>query len=277
MRASTSELFRLVWSVSAAALLMSSAGCVNSSHTLTAPSASSSPQPAAGGLYHTAPVSGVVTDAAGQPLAEAGVILLAAGVRQVTGTDATGQFSFPSVRSSQSSATLQVIRLGFSANIGTVVPTATDTPPPAIRVTLPMQPRVPPLPTIRVGQTVEFSLTDADGDLGSDADRQFGLPGLRGPAKMVYLDSLTGSPVEIRAEWSTDDPLHLWAEVYYRELSVESMPAAGQRSATLVVPGDWTGDVLNRVGISFGLPGGMRASGGLSAPTTVRLTARALR
>jgi hypothetical protein len=214
--------------------------------------------------FYTAPVEGVVREVGGGPVAGQEVTFWGAARSVQTISDGAGRFRFESVEILPDRFPhITAYRQGFVAG-ALDVPVGLQRPE-----TLSAELRLQPHLTLHEGTPLRITLSNDDLDYGAAWEPDFNLPGERGPVKVVAIESTTDGPHALRAQWSTADRLHLWAEIYYKE---ESFAASGDREATLLLPRRWTRDPLNGVIVTVGLPRSARATGGLTGAVDVTLT-----
>jgi hypothetical protein len=228
------------------------------------PSSPSAPPSSPPTRNYTAPIEGVIREVGGGPVAGQAVMLLGLGGRTESHSDAAGRFRFESLEVPPTrSPRITAYRDGY---VGSILPVPFGLQRPApVSVELRLQPQV----TLDEGVPLRITLSNDDLDYGYAEDESFGLPGERGPVKVVFLRSATDGPHALRAEWSTPDQLHLWAEIYYLE---QSFVAFGTGTASLLLPRGWARDPRNPVVVTVGLPRSARATGGISGTVNVTLT-----
>ena len=95
-----------------------------------------------------------------------------------------------------------------------------------------------------------------------------------GPCKLVLLEQHLSFPLEVRVDWDSGEPLHVWLEGddnYDTVKLAERVAAPGEHSITIGISDDWSHFVP--FGLKVGIPiGGL----GLSGVVTVRISARAV-
>ena len=249
----------------ASIVVLATVACSESPGTRS-PTSPSAPPPA----LLSAPVEGTVRAPDGAPLAGALVTTYGYGYFPSVVTDASGRFSFPSaeVPGRRPLAQVRVYCPGF---FGTYrdVPTGTGEAPPVASIEISLKHR----DALIEDRPIETVLTNADPDYGYESDVAFGLPGARGPVKLIVLQPRTSGPVEVRAEWTGQDRLQMWVEKTYMEVSMEATPSpSGDNVLTLQIAPMWAIDAMNPAVITIGLPRSARATGGLSGPVPIRLS-----
>ena len=222
----------------------------------------------------TAPVQGQVRTDDGVPLEQVRVSIYGAAYGPTTSTDAAGRFFVPSMTFSTVSPRPWV---GMAFYLPGYVGPPELVPMAAERTGEPAQ-RAVTMRTVTAlieDRPYNDTVTNADPDVGSDADKALGLPGARGPVKSILVQPRTDGPVQVRAEWDGPDALQMWIERRYLELSIEATRGPGN-VLTIDVPAGW-GDPLNQSVLTIGLLRESRASGGLSGPVPIRVTLTPLR
>lgn len=218
----------------------------------------------------SAPVQGTVRAPDGTPLAGALVSTFGYGYFPSVVTDESGRFWFPSAEVTGRIPLAQV-RVYCPGFFGTYrdVPFRTGEAPPAALMDISLKHR----DALIEDRPLETVLTNADPDYGNESDIAFGLPGARGPVKVLALQPRTFGAVELRAEWMGQDRLEMWVEKTYMEVSMQATSSPRQTNVlTLTIPGMWAVDAMNPAVVTVGLPRSARATGGLSGPVPVRLS-----
>lgn len=222
----------------------------------------------------TAPVQGQVRTDDGVPLEQVRVSTYGAAYGPTTSTDAAGRFFLPSATFSTVSARPW---FGMAFYVPGYLAPPEPVPVDVERTGEPAQRTITMRAVTALIEDRPYSgiLTNADPDVGSDADMALGLPGARGPVKSVLVQPRTDGPAQVRAEWDGPDALQMWIERTYLELSIEARRGPGN-VLIIDVPAGWN-EPLNQAVLTIGLRRESRASGGLSGPVPIRVTLTPLR
>ncbi len=178
-----------------------------------------------------------------------------------TTTDATGHYDLPSVRANPYGASLVIASLdGYPDSLWTL-PQSSGTEP--IRKEFVLR------PGLVLSDQLDVQLTENDPDYGYDGDEVFNLPGKRGPVKVVFLQPQTDLPLQVTATWPGADPLGMWVEKRYLEVSIEATRSSAGNVLELLLPSGWANDRLNNAILTVGMRG---PRGVLSGPTPIHLS-----
>jgi hypothetical protein len=209
-------------------------------------------------------IRGLVRETNGGPIAGASVRLSWNGPETVS--DASGVFAFPAAPCNPNLTNFEVFSATHWFPVARIPACVRASGPSEVSVELKGQVRL----NVVLDTELQTVLSNDDLNWIDNSDGY-----ACGPCKVLLMDPPQRFPLELRVDWSTDDPLRVWLEGddYYTTVKlVERLATTGERGVTVVFPDAWS--KYDSFELKVGLPPGVALTHVISIRVTARATSR---